>query len=125
MHTRPDEPRDWQWRLHGAAEHCDVEQMRALLDTGGDVNVTGPSEYNLTVLGHTLDSEYDGHVQSAEALEVTASAYLLARGADPYLEASSGSAADFIRTSDHWLASAFLTTWEWLPEHHPPASRSS
>lgn len=96
---------------HRAVELEDLPTLRNLLDGGADIH----EEYNgLTLLHHAIDVEIDGHVQSGEPLHVDATAYLLARGADPTRKSMGGkgvSAAQMAESRGHWLASCLIQQW--------------
>ncbi|MER6418667.1 ankyrin repeat domain-containing protein [Streptomyces sp. NPDC001137] len=58
-----------------------------LLDSGVDPNEMC---FGHTLLTHAIDLEGDGHVQTGYPLNATATAILLAYGADPSLPAADG-----------------------------------
>ncbi|WP_116203270.1 ankyrin repeat domain-containing protein [Amycolatopsis circi] len=97
---------------HSAVEMENLPALRDLLDGGVDVN----EEWNgFTLLHHAIDIEGDGHVQSGEPLHVDATAYLLARGADPFLRTKDSgrlTAEELAHANGHWLAIALLDSWK-------------
>jgi hypothetical protein len=86
---------------HFAVEKEDLPRLRELLDGGVDVDEV---DGGLTLLQHAVDVELDGHVQTGEPLHVDVTAYLLARGADPFASPGGGSALHMARVGGHWLA---------------------
>ena len=100
---------------HSAVEMEDLEALRDLLDRGVDIN---EEHQGLTLLHHAIDVEIDGHTQTGEPPHVDATAYLLARGADPRRRSSLGSgvsAEHMALTRGHWLATSLIE--EWIRTH--------
>ncbi|MBL7498753.1 ankyrin repeat domain-containing protein [Frankia sp. CNm7] len=103
--------------LHLAVELEDLPRLRDLLDAGGDIH--DEDDYGFTLLHHAIDVEIDGHTQTGEPLEVSTTAYLLARGADPLRRPEGGrgvTAEHMAFVCGHWLATALFEVWR---ETHP------
>jgi uncharacterized protein len=98
--------------LHHAVEMEDLDAIRALLDSGGDVE---EEEGGWSLLQHAIDVEVDGSTQTGDALHVDVTAYLLARGADPTRRSGGGrgtSAEHMALWRGHWLATALIESWK-------------
>lgn len=61
--------------------HHRPAHLRDLLDAGHDIEDNNGDGW--TLLRHAIDSEYDAHAQSGQALHADLTSFLLARGADP------------------------------------------
>lgn len=72
---------------HKAVQGSDYEALAMLLDSGVDPNEMC---FGHTLLTHAIDLEGDGHLQTGYPLNATATAILLAYGADPSLPAADG-----------------------------------
>ncbi|MEU0077659.1 ankyrin repeat domain-containing protein [Micromonospora tulbaghiae] len=93
---------------HQAVEDEDLPRLREYLDGGVDVEEV---DGGLTLLQHAIDVEIDGHVQTGGPLHVDVTAYLLARGADPYTSPVGGSGASALHMAQlggHWLAVSLI-----------------
>jgi hypothetical protein len=89
-----------------------MELLRDCLDRGLDPNAEAPDD-KLTLLHHAIDVESDSHAQSGDPLTATATAYLLARGADPLRATTADgsrtvSALHYATVSGHWLAQELI-----------------
>jgi hypothetical protein len=97
---------------HIAVENENLPALRECLNGGVDIN----EEYNgLTLLHHAIDAEGDGHGQTGEPLHVDTTAYLLARGADPFrlsTDDQPSTAYYLARQYGHWLAIELFEFWK-------------
>ncbi len=73
--------------VHQAVEMSEWETLTALLDAGADPNEMC---FGFTLLTHAIELEGDSHLQSGHPLNTTATAILLAYGADPRLRTAAG-----------------------------------
>jgi len=65
-----------------------------------------------TLLRHAIDVEHDGHLQTGRPLHVDATAFLLARGADPQRRGPDGTTPlQDAETRGHWLAVEMIRAW--------------
>jgi hypothetical protein len=93
---------------HLAVENEDLPRLRELLDDGVDVEEI---DGGMTLLQHAVEVELDGHTQTGVPLHVDATAYLLARGADPLASSVGGgvgSGLHMARVGGHWLAVSLM-----------------
>lgn len=78
----------------------------------------------MTLLHAAVDAELDSHGQTGKPLGVSATAYLLARGADPKRKSHAGrglSAEHVAFVHGHWLATALFDAWQPLHAVTPSA----
>lgn len=95
---------------HLAVEHEDLPKLRDLLDSGSDIE--DADEHGFTLLLHAIDVERDGANQTGDPLQVSVTAFLLARGADPLRRDCSGlTPLDYAEMTGHWLAAEVIRAW--------------
>jgi uncharacterized protein len=94
---------------HHAVEVEDLPALRALLDAGADIEDGGTDHF--TLLRHAIDVEVDGAAQSGHPLHVDLTAFLLARGADPYCGQPGSDLATEAELRGHWLAAELIRAW--------------
>lgn len=93
---------------HLAVEHGDLPRLRDLLDSGHDVEDDNGDGW--TLLRHSIDAEYDRHVQTGQPLHADVTAFLLARGADP-LRRNGMPVVGEAEMRGHWLAAEIIRAW--------------
>jgi ankyrin repeat protein len=96
---------------HRAVEADDLPKLRELLDGGVSVDEV---DSGLTLLQHAIDVEIDSHTQTGLPLHVDVTAYLLARGANPFtssLDDGLASALHMAKLRGHGLAVTLIEAW--------------
>jgi hypothetical protein len=94
---------------HIAVEHEDLPRLRDLLDAGHDIEDDDGDGW--TLLRHAIDSEHHGHLQTGQPPQVSITAFLLARGADPLRQHNGVPAVVEAGTRGHWLAAEIMRAW--------------
>jgi uncharacterized protein len=94
---------------HAAVELQDLPRLRDLLDAGHDVEDDDGDGW--TLLRHAIDVEQEGHAQTGEPLDVSTTAFLLARGADPLRRCNGMPVVEEAAIRGHWLAAEIMTAW--------------
>ncbi len=94
---------------HLAVEHGDLPGLRNLLDAGRDVEDDSGDGWIL--LRHAINAEYDIHARTSQPLHADATAFLLARGADPLRQRNGLSVIAEAETRGHWLAAEIMQAW--------------
>jgi hypothetical protein len=94
---------------HLAIEHGNLPGLRDLLDAGHDVEDDNGGGW--TLLRHAINAEYDIHTRTGQPLHADATAFLLARGADPLRQSNGLSVAAEAEKRGHWLAAEIMQTW--------------
>jgi hypothetical protein len=105
-------PADMSWsrsEAHDAVEHGDLPRLQELLDAGHDVEDDAGDGW--TLLRHAMDAEHDAHLQSGKPLNVSTTAFLLARGADPMRRCNGIPAVEEAAIRGHWLAAEIMHAW--------------